>query len=72
MFVRSVSALAIAVVADPAHAADDMGPAVAVAADVAALDADQGSIIVTGQRPEYGVLATRTATKTDTDVKDIP
>ncbi len=34
--------------------------------------ADQGQIIVTGQRTEYGVRKTSTATKTNTDVRDIP
>jgi catecholate siderophore receptor len=30
------------------------------------------TIVVTGQREEYGVKSTSTATKTDTDIKDIP
>ena len=30
------------------------------------------TIVVTGQREEYGVRSTSTATKTDTDIKDIP
>ncbi|MEO7366101.1 MAG: TonB-dependent siderophore receptor [Sphingomicrobium sp.] len=35
--------------------------------------ADAGDVIVvTGQRPEYGVRSTSTATKTPTDIKDIP
>lgn len=42
-----------------------------VAAGAAAADA-QEPIIVTGQRPEYGVRATSTATRTNTLVKDIP
>jgi catecholate siderophore receptor len=39
---------------------------------LAAEAADQSDIVVTGERVEYGVRATRTATKTATDVKDIP
>jgi len=50
--------------AAPLHAAD----AAASAGDLA----DQGQIVVTGQRSEYGVRKTSTATKTDTDVRDIP
>src|ERR671916_587878 len=34
--------------------------------------ADQPEIVVTGQRQQYGVQATSTATKTNTDIKDIP
>ena len=32
----------------------------------------QDPIVVVGQREEYGVKSTSTATKTDTDIKDIP
>ena len=42
------------------------------AADAAAEGADQGEIVVTGQRPEYGVRATGTATRTNTDIRNIP
>jgi catecholate siderophore receptor len=49
--------------AAPTHAAD-------AAADASA-DADQ-PIVVTGQQVKYGVKATSTATRTNTDVKDIP
>jgi catecholate siderophore receptor len=55
-------AAALAVGAVPVHAAD-------AAADAGG---DQREIIVTGDRLEYGVKATSTATKTATDVKDIP
>src|SRR5687768_13619656 len=58
----SVSLLATIAFAAPAWAAD-------VSAD-AADNADP--IIVVGQREEYGVKSTSTATKTDTDIKDIP
>jgi catecholate siderophore receptor len=42
----------------------------AAAAEIA--EAVDQSIVVTGQRSEYGVDKTRTATRTDTAVKDIP
>jgi catecholate siderophore receptor len=42
-----------------------------VAVSVDGLD-DQGAIVVTGQRPEYGARETCTATRTCTDVKDVP
>ncbi len=45
--------------------------AVIVTRDTGA-SADEQQIIVTGQRPEYGVRTTSTATRTNTDVKDIP
>ena len=44
----------------------------AAAAEAAVEGAEQGQIVVTGQRVEYGVRKTSTATKTNTDVKDIP
>ena len=34
--------------------------------------ADQREIVVTGQRLEYGVRSTSTATKTNTDIRNIP
>lgn len=54
--------------AAPAYAGDTEVAAAAVdsVAEV------QEPIIVTGQRPEYGVRATSTATRTNTDVKNIP
>jgi catecholate siderophore receptor len=48
----------------PVYAADT--------ADAATEAGDQSQIIVTGQRSEYGVRKTSTATKTNTDVRDIP
>src|SRR6185503_17975420 len=42
------------------------------AADAAAGGVDQGAIVITGQRVEYGVRATSTATKTNTDIRNIP
>jgi len=61
--VRSVAASALiwALAAPALAAADD-------AADAAA----DNQIVVTGQRDHYGVESTRTATKTETDVRDIP
>jgi catecholate siderophore receptor len=54
-------------IASPAVAAvTDAGSAGAEAADSA------DPIVVVGQREEYGVKSTSTATKTDTDIKDIP
>jgi len=52
-----------------ALAASSSAFAAEAAADAAA---DQSDIIVTGQRPEYGVSVTSTATKTSTDIKRIP
>ena len=51
--------------AAPVFAAD-------VTADRSADAADQREIVVQGQRIEYGIKATSTATKTNTDVKNIP
>jgi catecholate siderophore receptor len=71
MSVRTVSLIAFScVLAAPAWAADGAGEADIAAS--AAADADQGSIVVTGQRPEYGSKGTCTATRTCTDVKDVP
>ena len=55
-----VVALVASAVPGHAHAAE------------AAEGSGQGDIIVTGQRPEYGVRTTSTATKTSTDVRNIP
>ncbi|MGA9581316.1 MAG: TonB-dependent siderophore receptor [Allosphingosinicella sp.] len=67
MYLRSISFLALAsALAAPAVAADE-----AAALDSAALD-DQSTIVVTGQRPEYGARTTCTATKTCTDIEDVP
>lgn len=65
MFRVSVATLlATTVLASPALA--DSEAAIAVAAS------DASDIVVIGQRDEYGVKSTSTATKTDTDIKDIP
>jgi catecholate siderophore receptor len=65
MFRASAAALlATSLLASPAVAYD--------AADASAEAADSDTIVVTGQRPEYGVRSTGTATKTNTDIMDIP
>ena len=43
-----------------------------VAADASADAGDQREIVVHGERLEYGVKSTSTATKTNTDVRNIP
>ena len=52
----------------------NMSEATASAAAAAAAEAGEGQepIIVEGQREEYGAEATSTATKTHTDIKDVP
>ena len=49
-------------------------PALASEAETAAAEAADSAdpIVVIGQRQEYGARSTSTATKTDTDIKDIP
>jgi len=44
----------------------------AVAASTAASAAAEQTIVVTGQRPEYGAKSTDTATKTNTDILNVP
>ncbi|HEX8668990.1 MAG TPA: TonB-dependent siderophore receptor [Allosphingosinicella sp.] len=65
-----VSLLTLAIgIASPAYAADEAD----ASADSAAADAEaEGTIVVTGQRGEYGAASVRSGTRTDTDVKDIP
>jgi catecholate siderophore receptor len=68
-------AAAFAAGATPTHAAETLAEpsadAAAESADVAA-SADADQIVVTGQRSQYGIKTTSSATKTDTDLKDIP
>ena len=48
-------------------------PAVAGEAVTAAAEAEnEPEIVVTGERPEYGVKSTLTATRTNTDIRNIP
>ena len=63
----SLSVLLLATAA-PVFAADT-APAVA---DAKATDGDAPDIVVTGQRGQYGARSTATATKTNTDIKNIP
>jgi len=63
-------AAALACGAAPVHATN-MAASTDASADADA-GGDQRDIIVTGQRLEYGLKQTSTATKTATDVKDIP
>jgi len=68
-------AAALACGAAPAYAAPAYAaPAYAVDVAAAATDAgaDQREIVVRGQRVEYGVRSTSTATKTNTDIRNIP
>jgi catecholate siderophore receptor len=64
MFLRTVSAAALAAFAAPVLAAD-----VAAVADESQ---DGGTLIVTGTRESYQVEATTSATRTPTDLNDIP
>jgi catecholate siderophore receptor len=67
MLVRSISLFAVAcALSTPAHSADPGAP------EANAADSADQAIVVTGQREEYGVKSTRTATRTDTEIKDIP
>ncbi|HEY0043956.1 MAG TPA: TonB-dependent siderophore receptor [Allosphingosinicella sp.] len=71
MHIVRVSAFALAcALAAPAFAAEEAALDAAALDAAAAADADQ--IVVTGQRPEYGASETCTATRTCTDVKDVP
>ncbi len=63
-----LGATSLLVLATPAAATD--APAAGVTEVAAA--ADIADIVVTGQRGEYGVKSTSTATRTDTDLKNIP
>ncbi|MBA3730110.1 MAG: TonB-dependent receptor plug domain-containing protein, partial [Sphingomonas sp.] len=64
-FIRSLS-LAAALLSSASPALAEASIAAAEMADAA------DTIVVTGQRSEYGVRSTRTATRTETDIKDIP
>jgi len=64
-FIRSLS-LAAALLSSASPALAEASIAAAEMADAA------DTIVVTGQRSEYGVRSTHTATRTETDIKDIP
>jgi len=66
-FLASVSSPALAATADSAEK-----DAATAAASTAASAAAEQTIVVTGQRPEYGAKSTSTATKTNTDIRNIP
>jgi catecholate siderophore receptor len=67
-------AAAIVLGAPPAHAADKANADASVDSAATAADSadDQREIVVQGQAVHYGVRSTSTATKTDTDIKDVP
>jgi catecholate siderophore receptor len=72
MYLRSISFLSLAsALAAPAIAADEAAALDVAALEAAALD-EQSTIVVTGQKPEYGAEETCTATRTCTDIKDVP
>ena len=69
--VRSIVAALLAnLLATTAFAAAPSDKAAVPAATAG--DGENQPIIVEGKRPEYGIRSTSTATKTETDVKDIP
>ncbi|MEA3041474.1 MAG: catecholate siderophore receptor [Sphingomonadales bacterium] len=78
MIVRAVSLAAVsAAFSAPAWAeapaVEEAGAAAAVELAASESDNDQGgAIVVTGQRAEYGARSTRSATRTDTPIRDVP
>ena len=70
----SFAAAMLVGVSSPALGAGAAGSADAAAATAAAATAESAdqTIIVTGQRPEYGAKSISTATKTNTDIRNIP
>ena len=66
---RTVSLAAALASAAPALAQTEVAPTNLDGAELA--DASD-VIVVTGQRPEYGIRSTRSATRTETELKDIP
>ncbi|HEX9932828.1 MAG TPA: TonB-dependent siderophore receptor [Allosphingosinicella sp.] len=76
----SIIAFAAASAAPAAGAPDaavaaDAAVAIAAApadADAAVAEEEGSSIVVTGQRTEYGARRIRSATRTDTDIRDVP
>ena len=63
-----LGATSLFVLSSPATASDGTVVAAAEAADMANMD----PIVVTGQRAEYGVKSTSTATRTDTSLVNVP
>src|SRR5688500_10956325 len=73
MWLRSVSRLAILLALPAASAAAADSSAGAGAAVATGSADDQGlPIVITGQREEYGARSTRSATRTDTDIRNVP
>ena len=72
MLLRSVSRIAIllSLPAAPAAAAGIAGDGAAVA--LGSADDQSLPIVITGQRQEYGARSTRSATRTDTDIRNVP
>jgi len=69
----SFAAALMACVSSPAFAASELAEGAASAATLAATaEAADPAIIVTGQRSEYGARDTSTATKTNTNIRNIP
>ncbi|WP_431854011.1 TonB-dependent receptor [Allosphingosinicella sp.] len=64
----SLAAFAAALAFPDSAASAEDAPAEAAAGGAAAPD----EILVTGQRPEYGARSTRSATRTDTDIRSVP
>jgi catecholate siderophore receptor len=78
LVVGTVSLIAVsAALAAPAwaEAPADESAASAGSVELAAAEAEAaqgGAIVVTGQRAEYGARSTRSATRTDTEIRDVP
>ena len=73
IFLTTTSLVALAPPALAAEAAaEPLGAAAAAATAVADAGEREDAIIVQGERDSYGVKSTSTATKTDTEIKDIP
>jgi catecholate siderophore receptor len=74
--IASFAAVLLAGVSSPAIAADaaesSESAATTAATAAAAAEAAEQTIVVTGQRGEYGAKKTSTATKTSTDIRNVP
>ena len=71
LYVHTLAALLAAGSSDGAIAAETT-EAAAASAEASAEEGENQPIVVEGQRQHYGVRSTSTATKTNTDIKDIP
>ena len=61
-----------AVAAEAAEASQAATTTASAGASASAAEGGGQTIVVTGQRPEYGAKSTTTATKTNTDIRNIP